>query len=248
MTETPCIWEIPSMPVVLGNNEAHIWHVDIKKTAHDLEYYRGLLSDEEREQENRYHFERDRMRYAITHGVLRLLIGVYLNIAPHKVSFNFSKRYKPALSDNANLKLCFNLSHSGNFIVYAFSMDCELGIDIETIRKMKDADGIIERFCSEREKVDYFSVPKKDRTKAFFNCWTRKEAYTKARGDGLYFPLDHFSVSLKPGDSPRLIEVADESGEKDRWDIHEIPVHDEYLGALAIENRKSILRFFQWVK
>lgn len=241
-------WKTASKPDILQDNEAHIWHIDIKKTDHELECYHNLLSINEKEQANRFYFDRDRIRHIITHGVLRLLISGYLGIKHNDIYYNYNKYRKPELPTVANKKLCFNLSHSGTYIVYAFSWNRELGIDIEKIKTIKDADSIVGRFYSEHENNDYFSLPDTVRSKAFFNCWTRKEAYIKARGDGLHFPLNRFSISINPDDPPVLIDVKDEPLEKDRWHFHEFKVNDEYCSVIAIEDKKIVFRYFQWLK
>lgn len=241
-------WKVQSKPVILQNNEVHIWLVDIKNNVHDLEFYCKLLFAEELDQANRFHFEKDRIRHVITHGILRLLISRYLGIKPDEILFTYNKRRKPEIVNKSNKKLCFNLSHSGNYILFAFSWDRKLGIDIELEKQIKDADGIIERFCSEHEKKEYFSFPPESRSKIFFNCWTRKEAYIKARGDGLYFPLENFSVSIDPLKPPLLLEVKDEPHEKEHWYFHDIIADKDYSSCLAIESKEIEILYFNWEK
>ncbi len=235
------------MRLELNNTEVHIWNVDIQKHVHDLELYHKLLSSAETEQAGRFHFEKDKIRYTITHAVFRLLISSYSGIEPVDVEYSYNKHKKPCLQEKAKFKnLTFNLSHSGMLIVFAFALNRELGIDIEKIKPMNDADGLIERFCSEREKSDYFSIPAEMRNKAFFRCWSRKEAYIKARGTGLYFSLAKFSVSIKPEDPPMLLEVKDEPDETERWRLYDLDISKDYSSSLMVENGEVMLRFFEW--
>jgi 4'-phosphopantetheinyl transferase len=238
----------PSADLILHQDEVHIWIVDIEKNSTDLRYFRELLSSEELLQADKFIFEQDRIRYSLTHGVLRLLINMYTGINKKNINYTLGKFHKPGLQASSGKELCFNLSHSGNYILFAFSWAKELGIDIEQIRDMQDADSIIERFCSEKEKVEYFSIQKENRTKAFFKCWTRKEAYIKARGDGLYFPLNNFTVSIKPDTQPALIEVKDEPLENNRWKLHDLKINDLYSSALVADKSKLNRSFFEWIR
>jgi 4'-phosphopantetheinyl transferase len=238
----------PSADLILHQDEVHIWIVDIEKNSTDMKYFRELLSPEESKQADKFIFEKDRFRYTITHGALHILICAYTGVNEKLINYIQGKYRKPGLQVSSWKKLYFNLSHSGNFILYAFSWDLELGIDIEQIRDMQDSDSIIERFCSEKEKAEYFSIQKENRTQAFFKCWTRKEAYIKARGDGLYFPLNNFTVSIKPDTQPALIEVKDEPLENDRWKLHDLKINDLYSSALVADKSKINLTFFKWIR
>lgn len=240
------IWQIPDINITLQDNEAHLWLVNINKSFRDLDYYTALLSPEEKKRSGRFHFSRDKNRNIITYAVLRLLISNYINIDPAQVMYKYNQYNKPEVANRKNSGLGFNLSHSGNYIIYAFSLRREVGIDIEQKREINYADSIVKRFCSEKEKTEYFSFPPEQRNEIFLCCWTRKEAYIKARGEGLNFQLNNFTVSLNPADPPALLDVSDEPFEKQKWSLYDIEVHNGYYSTLAAEGKNLILRFFKW--
>jgi 4'-phosphopantetheinyl transferase len=127
-------------------------------------------------------------------------------------------RGKPALSRRfANSDLRFNVSHSEDVAVYAFSRGREIGVDVEAVRELRDADDIAVRFFSRRENEAYLALDPRDRLLGFFNCWTRKEAFIKALGDGLYYPLDCFDVSLAPDEPARILRVENTPGNECAW-------------------------------
>ena len=150
-------WKSPDMPVILRDNEIHIWIAYIENLIHDKDYYYTLLSSDEKERTSRFHFELDKNRNIISCAILRLLISNYTDIKPEQIKYNYNKFKKPEIAEENNQKVRFNLSHSGYYIIYAFSLNREIGIDIEKNRQMNDADSIIRRFCSESEKLEYFS-------------------------------------------------------------------------------------------
>ncbi|MBN2040683.1 MAG: 4'-phosphopantetheinyl transferase superfamily protein [Spirochaetes bacterium] len=247
MSNLPKIWKTPEMPAILKGNEAHIWLVEINKQVRELDYYASILTSDEKKRSSRFVFEKDRNRDIINRAVLRLLLSKYIKIDPGRINYNYNKFNKPELSHPVNNELKFNLSHSGNLIIYAFSLRREIGIDIEKKRELNDADGIISRFCSEQEKSEYFSYPAEERGNIFISCWTRKEAYIKARGEGLAFPLNNFTMTLAPDKSPALMHVKDEKAEEKRWSFYNIIVPDDYNSTLAIEGNNIKLLYYKWI-
>lgn len=149
---------------------------------------------------------------------------------------------------NSRPRVRFNMSHSQGLAMFAFTLDRELGIDVEMIRSDFGGEDIAKRYFSRDEVAELMSLPPEMRAKAFFLCWSRKEAYIKARGQGLQIPLTSFSVSLTPG-APERLRADDAS----RWELHSFQPHENYAGALiaeagglsVVEGRLS-LRFFDW--
>ena len=145
-----------------------------------------------------------------------------------ELTANPRSRHSCAASD-----LRFNVSHSDDVAVYAFSTGREIGIDIESIRVIRDAEDIAARFFSRRENEAYLALDPRDRPLGFFNCWTRKEAFVKALGDGLYHPLDRFDVSLAPGEPAKILRVENTPGEDCGWTLHSFVPGPGLIGAVV---------------
>ncbi len=138
------------------------------------------------------------------------------------------------------------MSHSHGVALYAVTRDREVGIDLEFIRRDLEVEQIAERFFSRRETATLRALPTALREYAFFLCWTRKEAYIKARGEGLSLPLDQFDVSLIPGEPAALLSTQPDSDEALRWSLQELTLASGYVAALAVEGRGWSLSCWQW--
>jgi 4'-phosphopantetheinyl transferase len=197
-----------------------------------------LLSHVEQERASQFALERDRSRFVIARGRLRQLLGVRLNVAPRSVQLVYGPRGKPALGPTfAGSGLRFNISRSADVAAYAFARGREIGVDVEHVRTIPDADDIVAHMFSPRENVAYFALSPRDRTLAFFNGWTRKEAFIKALGDGLSYPLDRFDVSLSPREPARILRVERTDGDDCPWTLHSFSPGAGLIGALVIQNR-----------
>ena len=176
-----------------------------------------LLSDDERHRARRFVFDRDRRRFTVGRARLRELLGARLNVSPTSIEFAYGAHGKPSLSHRfADSDLRFNVSHCDDVAVYAISRRRDVGIDVEAVRTMPDAGAIASRFFSPRETAAYHSLDAIHKPQGFFNCWTRKEAFIKAVGDGLSHSLDSFDVSLTPGAPAQILRVGDTVGD-DGW-------------------------------
>ncbi|MGH9809607.1 MAG: 4'-phosphopantetheinyl transferase family protein, partial [Terriglobia bacterium] len=169
--------------------------VDLDAPEIDVDRYWAVLSADERDRAGQFRFDRHRRRYIARRGILRELTGSYLGCNPADVVFVYNARGKPALRDR---DLQFNLSHSHGMALYAFRRGSAVGCDLEWRDPKFAAEQIPERFFSGDEVHALRSLPLSHQTEAFFNCWTRKEAYVKAAGQGLSIALDSFDVSLAP--------------------------------------------------
>jgi len=196
-----------------------------------------LLSDAERERAGRFAFDRDRNRFIVARARLRQILASRLGVQPELVDLVYGVHGKPALAQGlATSDLRFNLSHSNDIAVYAFSVGREVGIDVEAIRAMDDADAIAARYFSQFENKVYLALDPEDKVVGFFNCWTRKEAFIKAVGDGLYYPLDRFDVSLVPGQPADILRVEDRSGNECGWHLEAFSPSPGYVAAIVIED------------
>ena len=166
-------------------------------------------------------------------ALLRFILARYLRRQPADIVFTYGANGKPAL-DNTEPTLHFNLAHSENRVVYAFSHAGELGVDIELVRSLPEFESIARHFFSPEECAQLLSLPAGQRAEAFFNCWTRKEAYLKAVGDGLMVPLNSFQVSLLPDQPAAFIKLAGDRYPASQWGLFHLNFPDGYIGALAI--------------
>jgi 4'-phosphopantetheinyl transferase len=217
----------------LTTGEIHIWYASLDTP---ISQFWGLLATDEKKRAGRFHFQADRKRFIVRRGILRTILGYYLSIEPSQFRFYYGKNEKPALADTfGKEKVHFNLSHSEGIALYAFARNREIGVDIERIRDISEMGQIAERFFSKRENAVLQALPKSKKKEAFFNCWTRKEAFIKAIGDGLSYPLDRFDVSLVPGEPARLLKVEGYSKVAPQWSIQDLKPASGFAAALAVK-------------
>jgi 4'-phosphopantetheinyl transferase len=209
-------WKTVTEPLKIGALEFHIWRVRLDVSSLTLERLFRFLSPEEKARAERFVFPRDREHFIVARGTLRELLGRYLEIAPEQIELRTNERGKPALRDNPQSKeLHFNVSHSHGTAAYVFSGEGQVGIDVEKIRSGLEIEEIAQRYFSPSEIRELQSLPKDLRDEGFFLCWTRKEAYIKARGEGLRIPLRSFEVSLTPGE-PAVLRSED----SEQWNLY----------------------------
>ncbi len=226
----------------LSADEVHLWRANLDDHAADS--FRSLLADDEISRADRFHFTRDRNHYIIARGLLRRLLAGYVGIGAADLRFSYAEKGKPFLTKGRHDAINFNLAHSHGMAVYAFSPDRELGVDLEFIREDFGGEKIAERFFSTHETDVLKTVSADLKNEAFFNCWTRKEAYIKARGEGLSMPLDQFDVSLAPGEKAALLRNHKEPEETSRWSMQSIEMPDGYVAALVAEGHNWRLKTF----
>ena len=228
-------------------DEVHVWHSFLSLTALQLDRMMSYLSPLEVERTVNFHFQKDRDRYIASHGILREIIGGYIDKNPECLSFTRNAFGKPFLSSDDNpIGLLFNLSHSYDLAVFAFTLKRRIGIDVELIKTEAVRDRTIEYVFSPREVAGLRNLPAELQTAAFFNCWTRKEAFIKAKGEGLSIPLNQFDVSFVPGEPACLLRVGWDNGEAKRWRLHDLSVSREHAGAVAVEGHDWKLKCFNW--
>ena len=217
-------------------NEIHVWQRRTQITPKELSRLRAHLSKDEWERAHAFRFESDRNEYFVSRGTLRTLLGAYLVAPPAELRFQYSDFGRPALAGvYEEGKLNFNVSHSGGITLWAFAMNRQIGIDVEKIRHDFSILEIAERFFSESERKALKDLPEQEQHDAFFRCWTRKEAFIKALGEGLSHPLDQFDVSLSPGVPPQLLATRPCGAESQHWAIWDIAVPAGYAAALVAE-------------
>jgi 4'-phosphopantetheinyl transferase len=218
------------------SHEVQVWTVDLEANRESVSHFRHLLTDEEVARADKFRFQQGRNEFTITRGVLRTLLGAYLGIGPEQLRFSYSPHGKPELDGQLKHSVEFNVSHSDGMAIVSFVNGRRLGVDIEKIRLDFEHQRIAERFFSQIEREQLRSIPRQDIPHAFFRCWTRKEAFIKALGEGLSHPLHQFDVELRAGNSPCLLNTRPDPAEAARWTLFDIPVPAGYVAALAMED------------
>jgi 4'-phosphopantetheinyl transferase len=227
------IFEVDDPPA-LRPETIHVWRIALDLPPDALARFRESLSADEQARADRFRFETHRDHFVAGRGALRAILSRYVGIAPDQLAFTYGPQGKPALS-NAGDGLEFNLTHSHGLALLALGPGGRIGIDLEQLRPMDDAERIAERFFSARERDALRAIPAEGKVEAFLRCWTRKEAFIKAIGEGFSMPLDRFDVSLDPGAGARLLSVADRPDEAARWTLIELDLAPGFLAAVAIQ-------------
>jgi 4'-phosphopantetheinyl transferase len=231
----------------LGERDIHVWCADLDSGTGEFEEFWRILSEEEQARATRFHFAKDRRRFILCRGFLRTLLANYLSTLPSRVPLCYGKKGKPQVTDGSGkTKVKFNLSRSAGVAVYAFSRNNEIGVDIEHIRDIPEMEETVERFFSIRENDVFYSLPSSEKRQAFYACWTRKEAYVKAVGEGLFYPLNGFDVSFSPNQPARLLSIDGDPEKASQWFMLSLKPAAGFAGALAVKGQDWRPHFFQW--
>lgn len=228
----------------MGEGEIHIWRLNLDLNDDLLMFFEKKLSKDEIHKADQFYFNRDRNRFIASHGWLREILGQYVQMEPERLLFSYNIFGKPSL-ENVPGEHClhFNLSHSREIGLLALCLDRRIGVDVEYIRPDLDEVLIAQRFFSTYEVTTLLTLPNHLKKEAFFNCWTRKEAYIKARGEGLNFSLDRVIVTLIPGEAAIILSVLSDSDEASRWSLLHIDPEPGYVAAVAVEGKLSRIRY-----
>lgn len=215
-----------------------IWCIDLDLPAEAVACCERILDPEERARAGRFLRPRDRRRYSVSHAALRHLLSRYTGLGARDLRFEAGPQGKPDLSPETGACLAFNLSRSGEMALVGITAATRLGVDIEQLRVVDDSAAIARSFFSPSERCGLGSVPPDRADVAFLTCWTRKEAFVKALGTGLSFPLDRFDVSLGREDA-RILGVDGDAQAGRRWDLIHLEPAEGYIGAAAVEGRAT---------
>jgi 4'-phosphopantetheinyl transferase len=243
----PSPWRGPTDCLILGNDEVHVWRAALDRSSPQVDVLLDTLTEDEQARAGQFYFPIDRSRFIVARGMLRKILGLYLNRPARAVSFRYGPHGKPALaSESADNAIHFNISHSRYMAIYAVTRGREIGVDLEFIRDGLEIEQIARRFFAEREVAMLRALPVGLQKSAFFLCWTRKEAYIKARGEGLSLPLDQFDVSLIPGEPAALLRTQGDPDEALRWSLRDLSIGPNYASALAVEGYGWCLSGWEW--
>jgi len=233
------------VPAALRHDDVHVWRAALDVEPRRMALLLPLLTPEERTRAARFRLARDRDRFIAGRARLRLLLGRYLAVPPAEIRFRLGPHGKPALEWPARrIDLRFNMSRSSGVALYALAVGREVGVDVERVTAADEQ--VAETAFAPAEMTTLRELPPSLRTDAFFACWTRKEAFVKARGDGLSFPLDRCEVSLAPHMPAALLAVRDDPAEAGRWSLHSLRPSDGYAAAVAVEGRGHGLSCRTW--
>jgi 4'-phosphopantetheinyl transferase len=234
-------WQRAVEPIALSGQEVHVWLACIPEWSLNLALLTGFLANDEVERAGRFRFEHGRNSYTVARALTRRLISRYTGIAAQDVLFSYGAHGKPALANEVSLH--FNVSHSGDYAALAFTRVASVGVDIERVRAdMQRQPDIAQRHFAPGEVAQMNALPPQDRAHGFFRCWSRKEAYIKARGDGIFGGLQSFEVSI----APEAAELLNSTGNPivgSCW-MAALPEVPGYAGAVCVAAPAAELRCY----
>ncbi|MCD6318668.1 4'-phosphopantetheinyl transferase superfamily protein [Candidatus Aerophobetes bacterium] len=231
-------WSVPRETLKLTHTEVHIWCASLNQSSIQINKFLCTLSPEEQAKTNRFYSIKNKNQFIITHGLLRDILSRYLDLLPEQIRFFYSSCGKPYIANELSRnKFRFNISHSHEIVIYALAWRREVGIDIEYIRSNIAYKRIAQYFFSPEELAKLQSLPLEKQNEAFFYFWTRKEAYLKARGEGIF----KRSSSVLVNTDTELIPK-----ELSRWSILSLQPEPRYIGALVAEGENCQLKFWRW--
>lgn len=241
-------WMFPVPPMELPRNDVHVWHLELDRPCLDLLELASTLSAEERTRAANFRFERHRNRFITRRGVLRTLLGLYLNMKPELVEFCYSRYGKPYLAERFHKEaIQFNLAHSHERAIYAFARNRKVGVDLEYIHDMQGFEKVAAGLFSKRENAILRILSRDEKLRAFFDCWTRKEAYGKAIGIGLTQALDQFEGLQSSGGVPACDILKNHAKEVTQWSITSFAPAPEYIAKFVVEGHSWHLHHFQFL-
>ena len=211
----------------------HIWAAHLEVAPEALTQFEATLAPGERERASRFVFALHRNRFIAGRGMLRRLLAGYGGTQPDSLEFTYGPQGKPALSGSA-AGLQFNVAHSGDLVLVAVTRSGVVGVDVEEVRTLADCEELVARFFSADECSKFRGLPAEEKPAAFFNLWTRKEAWLKATGEGITHLLNQVEVSFLPSEPARLIRLPIKHRNTNSWSLYELAPKPGFAAALAI--------------
>jgi 4'-phosphopantetheinyl transferase len=228
-----------SAAAALGSDQVQVWTAAVPDDK-ELTALNRMLSASERERAERFLVPEPRRQFVFGRALLRQLLGACLTIDPATVAFGSGPRGKPFLEQSASDgDLRFNLSHSGSLVAVGLARGHEVGVDLEWMHHLAEWSPLAARIFSARELDELYALPEPQQREAFFNGWTRKEAYLKATGEGLTDTLPAIEVALAPGQEPRLLRLSGDADAARQWTMRAIPLPRGFAGTVAFETCPS---------
>ena len=236
-------WQPAPAGIALGPGDVHVWRVPLVQPPAAIAALAALLDGDEQGRAARFVFDRHRDAFRVARGALRTLAGHYLGAPPAQLGFGYRERGKPYLVAPPG-DLAFNVSHSGDVALIGFARGREIGVDVERKKPLSDLLALARTAFSAHEYAALCRLPAGDHDEAFFTCWSRKEAFIKATGEGVA-QLAAFDVSLAPGEPARLLRVPDAPGAP-AWTLHELPAIAGHAAALVVAGPAAAVACWDW--
>ena len=244
---TDIIWNNPPQTLTLSSQDIHIWRANLDLPSEQIERFFETLSADEKIRSERFHFERHRNFFIAARGILRAILSRYSELEPDEWRFNYGPRGKPEIAESCGVEnLEFNVSHSEEIALYGITRASKIGIDIEKVRSLADAEQIAKRFFSPQEFTWLNQLPVSQKEAAFFSLWTCKEAYLKAIGEGLAFGLDQFQISFDSKNSPEIISIQGNQQVAIPWVLQQLNPVLGYVGSVAVKVDNPCFSYWQW--
>jgi len=238
------MWSSPPARSILPRGELHIWRISLEINSSYLAGYQSSLAKDELYRASKFRYANDRLHFIAARGILRGLLANYLCIDPKDITFRYGPHGKPDLVNDRSLK--FNLTHAAGMALVALTKKHNIGVDLERIKVNVEFEEIAKQFFATGEVKNLLALPIDQRPQGFFNCWTRKEAFIKAKGNGLSFPLDQFEVALKPNEPAELLATKWDAKEASKWSLFELDPGEGFVGAVAIDGPADVLKLWQY--
>ena len=242
LAETRPSWNFPPANLKLESGEVHIWLAQLDKVENAVEFEQ-MISEDERVRADRFRFDLHRKQFVAARGFLRIILGKYLQTNPRQLYFKYNKYGKPAMGEEYQSAIEFNLSHSDNLALYAVAFNREIGIDLERLKPSWIEEAMVFQCLTPQETAHFQSLPENERNLYFFDCWTRKEAYLKACGNGLSLPVNQIETSLSSEFSMSLLR-GDSASRPTFGSFQTLPSIPGYAAALAVEGTDPQLKFW----
>lgn len=241
------LWAPRPEPLRLIEGEVHLWRTRLERSESSAAPWAAFLSPDERGRAARFRFVEHRARFIMARGILRCILAGYLERSPSRIAFVYNPQGKPALCPGPGIPhLEFNASHSGDLALYAFVLGRPIGVDLEATTHEREFLDLARRFFTPAEAEALSRFKGETLARAFYACWTQKEAFVKAKGGGLSMPLDQFQVNVIPGEPAALLHADGDPEAPHCWTLHTVHVEDAYAAALAVEGRGMRFRHWSW--
>ncbi len=245
--DTQSSWRTPPESVILHNGEVHVWRSSLEMMPSHVKTLKRILSADELNRADRFHFQKDSDHFVAARGVLRLILSKYLRIEPSEILFCYGPHGKPELAEGINENFVrFNVAHSHGLAIYAVARGHNIGVDLEYLSPDLVAEDIMEQCLTPREIVLLKAHPHHIRQRVFFTYWTRKEACLKALGMGLALDLNRVEFSAAIVEPPNIYNIDEKYRNASLWTLKDLDAGSGYAAALAIEGHGLQLRYWQW--
>lgn len=238
------LWQTAPRQITLNDADVHIWRVSLNQPEATRQKLWQVLSADEQQKVSRFMFAADGHKYLVARAILRVILGRYVEMSPDMLQFGYSDYGKPYLqNEKLTQTIHFNVSHSGDLALYGITKNRRIGVDVEQMRPLVDEAQFVKSIFSPVEQQAFGRVRPSQKQDAFFNGWTRKEAFIKAIGMGLSFPLTAFDVSVVPGLPAQLLGVRGAPGCQE-WSMDALTLGPEYKAAYVVEGRQHQPSYF----